>query len=186
MHTAHAIVTCPLGPQVPTYIGRTDSSTAAPEGELPDHNAPVADIIAGFTDKGFTAQDLAALIGAHSTARQFFVDPSRAGTSFDSTPGVWDVTYYGQVETGLTNFLLNSDKELSQTSDVGPFFATFTIDQTGWNAAFIPAWQKMAARGGPDTSDMTDCTSALPRQSLIKRGITASSFSSRLRWWGPR
>jgi manganese peroxidase len=179
MTTAHAIVSCPLGPQITTYIGRTDSSTAAPEGELPDHTDPVDEIIAGFT-----ARDLAALIGAHSTAKQFFVEPDKAGEGFDLTPGTWDVTYYGQVETGLANFVLDSDKAMSQDSDIGPFFALFTVDQVGWTVAFVPAWEKMAALGGPDTSEMIDCTSALPSTTIVKRGITAKSFSSRFRWWG--
>jgi manganese peroxidase len=41
--------------------------------------------------KGFSDADIAAILGAHSTAKQFEFDPSQAGAPLDDTPGVWDV-----------------------------------------------------------------------------------------------
>lgn len=41
--------------------------------------------------KGLDAVDTAALIGAHTSAKQFVTDPARAGAALDTTPGVWDV-----------------------------------------------------------------------------------------------
>lgn len=60
---SHAIVTCPGGPQIKTYVGRTDCTTAAPVGLLPDVNSPAEDLFNLFVNKGFDAADLAALIG---------------------------------------------------------------------------------------------------------------------------
>ena len=59
----HAVVTCPGGPRVKTFIGRTDSTTPAPDGLLPDVNAPAAELWKLFRDKGFDERDLAALLG---------------------------------------------------------------------------------------------------------------------------
>ena len=92
-----------------------------------------------FKKKGFTATDLAALIGAHSTSKQFFVDQSQAGKSQDSTPGIWDVTYYGETLTGTAPFTFESDKNLAAQTEVAPVFKSFVANQTGWNAAFVPA-----------------------------------------------
>jgi len=33
---SHAIVTCPGGPRIKTFVGRKDSTTPAPDGLLPD------------------------------------------------------------------------------------------------------------------------------------------------------
>lgn len=70
----HAVASCPGGPTIFTLIGRTDSSNASPDGLLPaafgkgsDHNT----LFQMFLDKGFSAVDLAALIGAHTTSRAF-------------------------------------------------------------------------------------------------------------------
>lgn len=90
---AHAIKTCPGGPTVPVKVGRKDSSVAAPLGILPGANAKPNDLLRLFASKGFSTTDLVALIGAHSTAKQFVTDPSKAGTPMDSTPGEWDVKY---------------------------------------------------------------------------------------------
>jgi hypothetical protein len=67
---SHAIVTCPGGPQVQTYVGRTDNSTANDVNLLPDVNASGDSLLALFQDKGFDAVDLAALVGAHTCSKQ--------------------------------------------------------------------------------------------------------------------
>lgn len=67
---AHAIVTCPGGPRISTYVGRVDSSKPAPDGLLPDVHGSGDSLFALFQDKGFSAVDLAALLGAHSTSKQ--------------------------------------------------------------------------------------------------------------------
>lgn len=76
---------CPGGPRVKTYIGRTDSFVEAKEGGLPDVHAPAANLFGLFAAKGYNAEDLAALLGAHSTSRQFGVNKTLAGAPQDST-----------------------------------------------------------------------------------------------------
>jgi manganese peroxidase len=98
MHNA-ATVICPLGPRVLTYVGRKNSIFSNPKGLLPDTNSPADDLIDLFADKTINFKDLIALIGAHTTAKQRFVDASKAGQPLDSTPGVWDVKFYSEVVT---------------------------------------------------------------------------------------
>jgi hypothetical protein len=86
---SHAVISCPGGPTTKTYVGRTDATVAAPTGQLPPPNVSAAEALSHFQAAGFTAQDLAALIGAHTASRQFNTDPSKAGAAQDITPGIW-------------------------------------------------------------------------------------------------
>ena len=64
-----AIVTCPCGPGVTTYVGRVDSSVGNPNGRLTDVHDPAADHYSLIQANGFNAVDLAALLRAHSTSK---------------------------------------------------------------------------------------------------------------------
>jgi manganese peroxidase len=96
MHNV-ATVVCPLGPRVLTFVGRQNRFTSNPKGLIPDTHSPAQDLIDLFERKTINFKDLIALIGAHTTATQRFVDPSKAGQPLDSTPGVWDVEFYSEV-----------------------------------------------------------------------------------------
>jgi Peroxidase len=129
---SHATVSCPLGPTVKTMIGRKDSGNAAPDESLLPGNATLgADaIISSFADKGFSAPDVAALVGAHTSAKQFNVDPSKAGEPQDRTPGVWDVDFYSDTTTKPAGvFVFQSDMNLAQDSRSGPTFKSFVGQQ---------------------------------------------------------
>ncbi|KAF2403739.1 heme peroxidase [Trichodelitschia bisporula] len=175
---AHAIVTCPSGPQVKTYIGRKDSSTPAPDGLLPDVNASGDSLFALFQDKGFDAVDLAALVGAHTTSKQFFVDQAQAGKPQDSTPGVWDVKFYGETLAEPPppgNFRFASDLALSKQVQVGKEFKGFVDNQGKWSGKFADAMSRMLLLGVPGGADaLTDCTDALPRSTGKKRDIKSA------------
>jgi hypothetical protein len=64
----HATISCPKGPRIRTFVGRKDATQAAPTGLLPDVHDSADNLIALFQAKGFSAHDLAALVGAHATA----------------------------------------------------------------------------------------------------------------------
>ncbi|KAF2421800.1 heme peroxidase [Tothia fuscella] len=168
---SHAVISCPGGPKTTTYIGRTDATGPAPTGQLPAHDVPAAAAKARFAAKGFSSQDLAALIGSHSTSKQFLVDPKRAGASQDSTPGIWDILYYGQLILKLAPFSFIADKNLLADADTGKYMKTFSVSKRSWDDAFAPAMAKMELLGPEFTK--VDCTGALPR-SLRKRGNTQS------------
>jgi hypothetical protein len=78
-------------------VGRRNSLFSNPKGLIPNTRSSADDLIQLFADKTINFKDLIALIGAHTTAKQRFVDPSKAGQSLDSTPGVWDVKFYSEV-----------------------------------------------------------------------------------------
>jgi hypothetical protein len=98
-----AVVVCPLGPRSLTYVGRPEwkpSDGENPTGLLPDANSPADVLLDLFSNKTIGEVDLVALLGAHSTAKQFSFDTSKAGMPLDSTPGVWDVAFYAEVLNG--------------------------------------------------------------------------------------
>ncbi|QDS77202.1 hypothetical protein FKW77_002627 [Venturia effusa] len=161
---AHATVSCPLGPTIKTMIGRVDSAIPAPnESLLPGNASMSADtIISLFADKGFSAPDVAALIGAHSSAQQFFLDPTRAGQPQDRTPGIWDVDYYA-VTTSRNPAVLTFQSDINIANDPrsGPTFRSFIGQQANWNKAFADTFSRLTLLG-VQANGLVDCTSALP------------------------
>jgi len=104
-------------------------------------NYPPADIsgdaaLRAFQAKGFTAEDLAAHIGSHSTARQFVTDLSRAGSPTDATPGIWDILYYAQTILKISPFTIPADANLVRQRAVGPFMKRFSLDKFEWDRSF--------------------------------------------------
>lgn len=167
---SHAIVSCPGGPQVKTWIGRKDSSTPAPDGLLPDVQAPADSLYQLFQNKGFNDVDLAALLGAHTCSKQFNVDTSQSGAAQDSTAGVWDVKYYSETTAPPKGvFVFPSDAKLANHTVVGKQFKGFVNGQGKWNGKFADAMGRMSLFGSASTSGMTDCTSVLPKVKNIKR-----------------
>jgi manganese peroxidase len=183
----HAIVSCPGGPTISTRVGRTDSFNPAPIGLLPiafgagsDHNT----LFQLFSDKGFSAVDLAALVGAHTTSRAFTRSQVPVGASQDSTPGVWDVKYYSETykpPPGVGRF--ESDINLSNpNTTVGKEFQSFVNNQGKWTANFASAMFQMSMLGiSPSTyNNFVDCTSALPRHRR-RRNVLDEPIDFRIR-----
>lgn len=92
----NGVVACPLGPRIKTYVGRPDNPKPPPHGLVPDHTASASALIKLFAEKTFSVTDLAALLGAHTSANQFQVAPETSGQSLDATPGVWDIKFYSE------------------------------------------------------------------------------------------
>ncbi|KAL0939599.1 ligninase h2 precursor [Colletotrichum truncatum] len=157
-------VMCPKGPRIKTLVGRKDSSVAAPDGLLPDVNDPAEKLIGLFVNKTISPPGLAALVGAHSTSKQRFVDQSRANAPQDSTPGVWDTLFYSQTLSGAPSevFTFNSDIALSKDAATAPAFKVFAENQLGWNAAFAREYLRLSLLGVDNINELTDCTKALP------------------------
>ncbi|KAF2435875.1 heme peroxidase [Tothia fuscella] len=174
---ASAVKICPLGPTVQTWVGRKDSSTPNPENLLPNPRSDGDTLVQLFQNKGINPAELVALIGAHTSAKQMAFDPSKAGAPLDSSPGVWDVKFYGETIKKQAPFTLPSDIELSKQKDSAPVFKSFVNNQMGWGAAFAPAMTKLGLLG-VEKEGLIDCTYALPtgaqgyRRAAVKR-----------RWW---
>ncbi|CAK7237019.1 hypothetical protein SBRCBS47491_009834 [Sporothrix bragantina] len=159
-----ATVTCPLGPRIRFYAGRPDDSRAAVDGLLPSAFDTAPNLIALFQAKTFSAADLVALVGAHSTSEQFFADPAEAGDSQDSTPGVWDTKFYAETTqrnapAGVYRF--PSDTNLAAYSQTSGTWQAMN-NQGRWNAAYANAYFRMSLLGVNNINSLTDCTASIP------------------------
>lgn len=160
-------VICPLGPRIRTYVGRIDSSTPAPDGLLPDVHADAASLIQLFKDKTIGPHGLTALVGAHTTSQQHFVNVSRAGDPQDSTPGVWDVKFYGQTTNPNAPkrvFKFPSDVVLSQHPQTKFWWDEFTgkSGQDEWNEDYAREYIRLSLLGVNNINKLTECTKVLP------------------------
>lgn len=127
---AMAISSCPLGPRVQALVGRRDSRAPAAPGGIPGSRDPVEKILGAFSAKGFSPEDVVALMGTHSVAVQVFDDPSQAGKSLDSTPSRLDIRYYSETKFGTAPYSLQSDRLLANATEVSifnPFSPLFTV-----------------------------------------------------------
>ncbi|KAF2761429.1 heme peroxidase [Pseudovirgaria hyperparasitica] len=174
---AAGIKACPGGVSMPIYIGRKDSTTPAPEGEIPSHLADADTLINQFAAKGFTTTDLVALVGAHSTSQQKTVDTARAGAAQDSTDGIWDVKFYSETLDGSAPFSFPSDKNIAENSQCSGDWKRFSRSSAGWNRAFFSAMEKMSLLGN-DKSELMDCSAALD-PSDRRRTIQSASRNAR-------
>jgi L-ascorbate peroxidase len=131
-----------------------------------------------FANKGFDVRDLAALVGAHSTSKAFGQSPNvPVGGAQDSTPGLWDVKFYGETYNPPKGvFRFESDINLSATNtSVGKEFNGFVNNQGKWNGKFADAFARLTLLGIPASvsNNFIDCTNALPA------GTSKRSFNSR-------
>lgn len=149
-------------------------------GVLPRPSDDASTLLKLFASKGFTAVDLVALIGSHSTGRQFSTDPSKSGASMDSTPGQWDTKFYSETRDGKAPFTLQSDKALADNIISGISFKLFANNRAAWAAAFVPAMMKMSLLGVKGDF-LVDCTGALPGGSQ-KRDVRSAGIFERLGW----
>ena len=137
-----------------TYIGRKAPKNIAPEGLLPNPNSPVRVLTDRFADMGFSIREMMALMGAHSTGKQRFVNTASANASFDATVDIWDVRFCECLricgwssptnlwrvvdsETQSSNvahgtFKLNSDVDFSHNSSTMPDWNRFVGNQDNW------------------------------------------------------
>ncbi|KAH9876759.1 hypothetical protein IAQ61_002119 [Plenodomus lingam] len=133
-----ATVVCPLGPRVRSFVGRKDNSKAGPTGLLPGEKDSADTLLKLFAAKTIDAHDLVALVGAHTTSQQHFVDTTRDGDPQDTTPGVWDIAFYPQTTANPPVRVLKfqSDINLSKDSRTKGEWAEFSdrnLGQSHWN-----------------------------------------------------
>lgn len=120
-----------------------------------------------FQDKRISPHDLTALVGAHSTSKQFTTDtdPSIIGFSQDSTPGIWDVDFYNETQFAPLPgvFQFPSDLSLLQTGETRAEWLLFIGDQEHWNEDFAAAFLRLSLAGVNNINDgLFECTDALP------------------------
>ena len=185
----HATVTCPLGPRVRMFVGRLDATQQSLDNLLPDVHASADDLIALFEDKTIAPHDLAALLGAHSTSKQFHVDSATAGFAQDTTPGLWDIKFFNETlqKVGPDDvFKFPSDVVLANDPRVNDEWVAFSHDQDHWNEDFARSYTRLSLLGVNNIADLTECSATLPpKQNTIpvfnatsNATSTSSSMSS--------
>ncbi|KAI0969654.1 peroxidase [Xylaria arbuscula] len=159
-------VACPGGPRIRAFAGRKDNSRAAPTGKLPLPFMDAPTLIDLFIKKTFTASDLVALVGAHTSAKQRFVDVSRAGAALDTDPQIWDASFYGETLTGdnKTFFILHSDKSLATYGTTQGQWKLFagSSGQALWNPAYAQAYFRMSLLGVNNLNELTEISKIIP------------------------
>lgn len=155
------------GPRVRSFVGRHDSDMACPDGLLPDVFSDADTLIELFQDKAIHPVGLAALIGAHSTSQQRFVDRSRYGDRQDSTPGIWDVKYYEETlgRAPPRVFKFPSDIALAEDPRINKEFRAFAGagGQQHWNKDYAREYVRLSLLGVYNINNLTDCTWVLPQ-----------------------
>jgi hypothetical protein len=159
---AKAVLICPGGPLVTTMVGRTDATGPCPPNELPAPNVSASDALSHFSARGFNARDLTALIGAHTTSRQFVTVPAKAGAAQDTTPADWDILYYSQTIARSAPVSFVADENLVADGTCGPIFKEFAVDKPGWDTAFADAMARLELLGPAATIDCTKALGAPP------------------------
>ncbi|KAF8896039.1 heme peroxidase [Infundibulicybe gibba] len=161
-----AVLACPGGPVINTYIGRPPPANNNPDGLLPNTHSPVSTLTARFADMGFSIREMMALIGSHTAGTQKFVDTTQAGAAFDSTDELWDVRFYAETQSNLTapgSFKLPSDVAFSHDPSTRDDYNRFVGNdrQDNWAREYADAHEKMSLLG-QNRSLLTDCTELLP------------------------
>lgn len=150
------------------FVGRKDSSKAAPDGLLPSVNNSADKLISLFQDKIISPHALVVLLGAHTASEQFFVDTKRAGAPQDGTPGIWDTLFYNQT-LGLgplpkevlrfpSDIVLSKDP---RTTDEWKSFSGLN-GQDHWNEDYAFAYVRLSLLGVNNMNDLKECTKVLP------------------------
>lgn len=181
----HAVVTCPLGPRIRFFVGRSDSVRNAPDNLLPSVTASADALVALFEDKTISSHELAALLGAHSVSRQFFSNTTTGGQPQDSTPGVWDTRFYNETQAGTIKgvYQLPSDIVLAADSRMSTEWAMFRrpggIGQLHWNSVshsfysshrlrltksqdYAKAFTRLSLLGVNNINQLVECSKVLP------------------------
>ncbi|KAJ7056412.1 heme peroxidase [Mycena amicta] len=165
------VLSCPGGPRIDVYLGRTPPKNIAPEGLLPSPNDPVPTLLGRFADMGFAPTDLIALVGAHGTAKQRTVDPDLAGESMDSTVDLWDVNFYNDTNIATAPdgvFRLNSDVNFAHNDSTSAEFHGYIDNQPDWDQDYRIAHLLMSTLGY-DVTTLTNCTEVMPASINLTR-----------------
>lgn len=162
-------VVCPQGPRIRSFVGRHDNATPAPHGNLPSAFASADSLLRMFADKTISAQDLVALLGAHTASQQTTIDRNRTGAPQDTTPGVWDTVYFRETTAErcpqqIVRFV--SDRNLATDPRTNAYFSMYAGKLTGqmrWNEDYARAYVRLSLLGVYNINDLTECTKVLPR-----------------------
>ncbi|KAG6409487.1 hypothetical protein SASPL_127527 [Salvia splendens] len=140
---AEAVLICG-GPEIPVRLGRIEATVPDPTGRLPEETLDAKNMKQSFQNKGFSAQELVALSGAHTIG----------GKGFGS-PVVFDNSYYkilakkpGSSSGGMSSMIgLPSDKALAADDECYGWISKYAEDQNLFFEDFKKAYTKLVDTG---------------------------------------
>lgn len=101
-------------------------------GQLPPPFFDAQTLLRIFGAKGFTSDELVALVGAHSAGR------NHTGTPFDTTVGKLDSpTYYGETRDGFAPTSLPSDLSLALDPSTRDAWNEYSVSQAAWDQDYV-------------------------------------------------
>jgi len=170
---------CPGAPRLQFLMGRENATFPAKDGTVPNPFDTVDTLLDRFTDAGFGADELVALLSIHTIAAADAVDPTIPGTPFDSTPFVFDTQFFVETQLRGTTFpgksgiqgtvqsplkgemRLQSDHSLARDSRTACLWQANVNNEAHMVSTFQAAMEKLALLGQiPEV--MTDCSDVIP------------------------
>jgi len=152
---------CPGGPRIRFFVGRTDNPNPAPTGLLPPPFFNAQQLIDNFGNKTIGPGGLVALLAAHTASRQTSV----AGAPQDSTPGKWDQKYFVEVldpNTPATIVKFTSDISVANSPLTSPVWQQFLNNKAAWDRAYAAEYIRMSLLGFNSINGMQECTKVMP------------------------
>ncbi|GAB4836696.1 hypothetical protein Ancab_001609 [Ancistrocladus abbreviatus] len=140
---AEAVSICG-GPNISIQLGRLDSVTPDPEGRLPEESMDASGLKQCFRRKGFSAQELVALSGAHTLGSKGFGNPT-----------VFDNSYFKILlekpwlsSAGMSSMIgLPSDRTLVEDDECLRWIMKYANDQDMFFKDFEDAYTKLVNSG---------------------------------------
>lgn len=127
-------MSCPPSPTIKIRVGRKDNPVANPQGQIPPGSSTADELVRLFESKGFSRQELVALVGSHSAA------VNAQNTALDTTVNSLDSpTYYGQTLAGTAPASIPADRSLATNDSTRNEWQFYIQDQNRWNRDFAAA-----------------------------------------------
>ncbi|KAK4450391.1 heme peroxidase [Podospora aff. communis PSN243] len=150
---------CPGGPRIRFFIGRTDNPNPAPTGLLPPPTFSAQQLIDNFGNKTIGPGGLVALLAAHTASKQ-----QSSGLPQDTTPGKWDQKYFADTVDpsvpGLVRF--PSDINVANGAVTAPIWNQFRNNKAAWDRAYAAEYIRMSLLGFASINGMFECTKVMP------------------------
>ncbi|CAL1697138.1 unnamed protein product [Somion occarium] len=193
---AVGVSNCMGGPRLQFLAGRANISRPAPDYMIPAPFHSADQIFARMEDAGFSPEEVAQLMAAHSVGAQHLIDPTVNNAPLDSTPEDFDAQFF--VETLLEGtepvgngtalgersspipgeFRLQSDIVLARDIRSACEWQSFITDQDAMIEKFQRVMAKLSTLG-QDTDKLTDCSEVIPVPSRVNRLATLPPGKSR-------
>ncbi|XP_072980516.1 putative L-ascorbate peroxidase 6 isoform X2 [Typha angustifolia] len=140
---AEAVSLCG-GPTIPIRLGRHDARNADPEGKLPQESLDASGLKRCFQKKGFSAQELVVLSGAHTIGGKGFGSP----TTFDNAYFKILLDKPWTSSAGMSSMIgLPSDRALIEDDECLRWIKIYAGDQVKFYDDFMTAYIKLVNSG---------------------------------------